>query len=346
MFYKCNNCRRVFEFDDQIEFCPYCGRTLDGEPSFSGKTETADLSHMIDSIWGDDARIKREFSDIISECICYVNDYAERSVEKAFPEQTLSDYEKNYSQIRQSSSRKTLLARIEKYIGTVGNVIDNLSDGLPEETADRIRKAVQETYDMMKELYDFLGFRYTPSREELFSDGNFSAEVLFTKEQLKTLYDMVLAAYAKYRKCVEDNNMFAAFASTSDYGTMTGSWRVWRPATSSDHNEESNRSKYDKVIGYMKMHNAEKYCGMLDEDFVPHVDAFWYGLEKLCCFTDHHISVKCNTNSLFINDNERSRLLRNVISKNYVVNETRLAGAIQVKERFGERIDSLNDSET
>lgn len=29
MQYKCENCRRRFEFDDFIEFCPYCGKMLD-----------------------------------------------------------------------------------------------------------------------------------------------------------------------------------------------------------------------------------------------------------------------------------------------------------------------------
>ena len=45
----------------------------------------------------------------------------------------------------------------------------------------------------------------------------------------------------------------------------------------------------------MKEQNSQKYFGMLDKDFVPHVDAFWYGLQMLCEFIDHHITVECKT---------------------------------------------------
>ena len=31
MQYKCENCRRRFEFDDFIEFCPYCGSPVETE---------------------------------------------------------------------------------------------------------------------------------------------------------------------------------------------------------------------------------------------------------------------------------------------------------------------------
>ena len=83
---------------------------------------------------------------------------------------------------------------------------------------------------------------------------------------------------------------------------------------------------------------------MLDEDFVPHVDAFWYGLEMLCEFIDHHIAVECNTESFYIDDAERSKLLRAITSKEFDVSEARLDSAIELKERFEDKIEALKDT--
>lgn len=348
MHYKCDNCRRQFEFDDYIEFCPYCGKSLDGSasgpvPSGSG----ADLAQAIDSIWGDSARVRKEFSSVISRCIMLINSYADDRIEKMLPKHNLSKYEKNYASIKRSNNRKTLFTRIEGFLNSLDNVIDNLSDRIPADSASRLESAVADTEDAVKELYDFLGMRYVPSNVDFFSEENYSAEIRYTREQLRNLYNLVMAAYSKYRKCVEDNNMFAAFASTSNYGMMTDHWHSWLPKLSSededDENEEKEDSQFEQVVGYMKTHNAEKYFGMLDEDFVPHVDAFWYGLEMLCEFIDHHIAIDCNTECFYINNDERSKILHNISSRGFDVNEARLDSALELKKRFEERVEALND---
>lgn len=349
MQYKCDNCRRRFEFDDYIEFCPYCGKTLDGtESSSSIANPEVGLAKAIDSIWGDGARIKREFSDIISRCIFLVNSYVENSFGKTLPKQDLSKYEKNYTIIKQSNNRKTLINRIDSFLESLESVIDNLSDHIPADTSGKLENAVQETNDMVKELFDFLGLRYTPSNVDFFSEENYSAEVLYSKEQLGNLYNYVLIAYAKYKKCVEDNNMFAAFASTSNYGMMTDYWRRWLSNLTSDKDDEETEKKedpqLDQVMEYMKTHNAEKYFGVLDEDFVPHVDAFWYGLEMLCEFIDHHIAIECNTECFYINRDEQAKLLRTITSKEFEISEARFDSAVELKERFEARIKALNNN--
>lgn len=348
MHYKCDSCGRQFEFDDYIEFCPYCGKSLDGAtsgpvPSDSG----ADLAQAIDSIWGDSARVRKEFSSVISRCIMLINSYADDRIEKMLPKHNLSKYEKNYASIKRSNNRKTLFTRIEGFLNSLDNVIDNLSDRIPADSASRLESAVADTEDAVKELYDFLGMRYVPSNVDFFSEENYSAEIRYTREQLRSLYNLVMAAYSKYRKCVEDNNMFAAFASTSNYGMMTGHWHSWLPKLSSededDENGEKEDSQFEQVVGYMKAHNAEKYFGMLDEDFVPHVDAFWYGLEMLCEFIDHHIAIDCNTECFYISNDECSKILRNISSRGFDVNEARLDSALELKKRFEERVEALND---
>lgn len=86
MQYKCENCRRRFEFDDAIEFCPYCGKALDGNPSLSqASTIQSNIIQTIDSIWGDKARLKSEFSMVISRCIYLINDYAEYGISMTLP---------------------------------------------------------------------------------------------------------------------------------------------------------------------------------------------------------------------------------------------------------------------
>lgn len=348
MHYKCDNCRRQFEFDDYIEFCPYCGKTLDGlayGPVKSGSG--ADLAQTIDSIWGDSARIRNEFSIVISKCIMLINSYADNRVGKTLPKQDLSKYEKHYSSIKQSNNRKTLIARIDGFLDSLDDVIDNLSDRIPADSAIRLESAVVDTEDAIKELYDFLEMRYVPPNVDFFSEENYSAEILYTRKQLRNLYNLVMVAYSKYKKCVEDNNMFAAFASTSDYGMMTDYWRSWLSKLSredgEDENEEKEALQYEQVVDYMKTHNAKKYFGMLDEDFVPHVDAFWYGLEMLCEFIDHHIAIECNTECFYINDEVRSKILRTITSSGFDVNEARLESAIELKERFEEKLEALND---
>ena len=241
-----------------------------------------------------------------------------------------------------------MISRIDSFVDSLDGVIDSLSDRIPADTSSRLENAVCVVNEMIKELYDFLGVRYTPSPVDLFSVENYSAEVLYTREQLRDLYNLVLVAYSKYKKCVEDNNMFAAFSSTSDYGMMTDYWRRWQSCLSRDDDDEDAEKKedpqFEKVIEYMKEHNAQKYFGVLDEDFVPHVDAFWYGLQMLCEFIDHHIAVECKTDCFFINRDESAKLQRIISSKDFDVHETRLDSAIELKERFENQLEKLNEN--
>lgn len=348
MQYKCENCRRWFEFDDFVEFCPYCGEMLDGSAAtLRAPTDNSDLAQAIDSIWGDKARLKSEFSRVISQCIHSINDYAENSIAKTLPEQALSKYDKNYAYIKQSNNRKTLISRIDSFVDSLDGVIDSLSDRIPADTSSRLENAVCIVNEMIKELYDFLGVRYMPSPVDLLSGENYSAEVLYTREQLRDLYNLVLVAYSKYKKCVEDNNMFAAFSSTSDYGMMTDYWRRWLSRLSRNDDEDAEKKEdpqFEKVIEYMKEYNAQKYFGILDEDFVPHVDAFWYGLQMLCEFIDHHIAVECKIDCFFINEEAIAKLQRTISSKDFDINETRLDSAIELKERFENQLEKLNEN--
>lgn len=340
MLYRCDNCRRHFEFDDFIEFCPYCGKAFEGSSSRSSDSGlSTDIAKAIDSIWGDTARVRKEFTSVVSKCITLINSYADSSIRKALPKEDISKYEKYYASIKQSNNRKTLITRIDGFLNDLDGVIDELSDRIPSDSVSRLENAVNDTEDAIKELYDFLGIRYEKPNVDFFSEDNYSAEVLYTREQLRYLYDLVMIAYFKYKKCVEDNNMFAAFASTSNYGVMTDYWRRWLSKLSQvgEGADKKEDPQYESVVEHLKAQNAKKYYGMLDEDFVPHVDAFWYGLEMLCEFIDHHIAVSCNTNCIYIDDEERSKILRTLASQDYDVSEERLDGAMELKKRLEAR---------
>ena len=110
-----------------------------------------------------------------------------------------------------------------------------------------------------------------------------------------------------------------------------------------DDEEQEKIPEFDEIVDYMKQQNAKKYFGLLDEDFVPHVDAFWHGLEMLCAFIDNHISVNYNSPHSRITTEERERILRNITSTSFYVSNDRLEGLLDLKKRFEEKIESTND---
>ena len=349
MQYKCENCRRKFEFWDEIEFCPYCGKPFANVTATSAAdTRDNTLIQAIDAIWGDEARIRREFSSLVIGCIHLINDYSEQSVVRALPNQDIAKYDKNYAAIKQSNNRKTLLTRIDQFLDSLDVIIDNLSNRIPANTISKLEGSHENVESIVKELYDFLGFRYEVDRSNMFSEEKYSAEVLYSRDQLRYLYELVLVAYGKYKKCVADNNMFAAFASTSDYGVLVQPWRKWLSRLSQDDTEDDEeqvkKPEFDEVVDYMKQQNAKKYFGLLDEDFVPHVDAFWHGLEMLCAFIDSHISVDYTAEHSRITVEERERLLRNIANTSFCVSNERLEGLLELKKRFEEKMNSSNDN--
>ena len=262
MLYQCKNCRRQFTFEDEIEFCPYCGKPLsDPEMLSENLVAGASLVQKIDAIWGDEARIRSEFAKLVSHCIYWINDYSESTFAQALPQQHITKYAKHYASIKQSNNRKTLLIRIDQFLNSIDATIDNLSDGIPASTISNLESAHRNVEDIVKELYDFLGFRYETDRNSVFSAEKYTAEVLYTREQLRHLYELVITAYAKYKKCVADNNMFAAFASTSDYGVLINPWKIWLNILNQDADDPAAKQEdlpqIEKIISFMEQQNAK-----------------------------------------------------------------------------------------
>lgn len=179
---------------------------------------------------------------------------------------------------------------------------------------------------------------------ELQTDG-VSVQTVHTKEELQNIYALLLPAWEKYKRCVQDNNMFAAFPSDSNYGRLPESGWPW---LSLQENEEAEKElqanklpALEEIADFLRRFDARPYSGMLDEDFVPHVDAFWYGLKHLCAFIDAHICVKWNATLFLISDESEKKLMRAADSDRFVPDEAHLDAAVALEERLKTELENV-----
>ncbi len=121
-------------------------------------------------------------------------------------------------------------------------------------------------------------------------------------DELRELAVEVRKSFRTFRQVVQDNGLFAAFASEGSFGACSG-WRFgfWWDDFLYDmseyegeipgHNkvrdiatvveEDEGGDSLQKSIERMRGFNKKRYWGMLDDDFDEHVEAFWYGFKKL-----------------------------------------------------------------
>ncbi len=93
--------------------------------------------------------------------------------------------------------------------------------------------------------------------------GTFKSWSKANAGKLAALYDEVRKAYGKFRRVVADNGPFALHPTC----------------------EVETKEKLAACLDEMCEANERPYLGILDDDFMDHVDAFWYGfckLGKLC----------------------------------------------------------------
>lgn len=121
-------------------------------------------------------------------------------------------------------------------------------------------------------------------------------------EKVRELCAEVRKSFKTFKQVVQDNGLFAAFASEGTFGACKG-WRFgfwWDdflydmseyegevPGRNPVHDipcdveEDEGGDSLDKTIERMKDFNKKRYFGMLDDDFDGHIEAFWYGFKKL-----------------------------------------------------------------
>ena len=363
MLYNCENCHKSFDFVDKICFCPYCGSRLAPDAGFAASgghaTQAASdepkLTEVIDSIWGRTAKLRNVISAEVLQCVRIFNRYAKYHIERNIPTIIFPNYNIRYMQFEKCGNRKDLLDNIRRYIMSLEQVIAKASEDMADEVVVKLQKAVREVYDVSRRLHDLIGKDAAPSESGFFDEERFSVTRLFTKEQLAALYEQVLIAFEKYRRCVEDNNMFAAFASDSSYGALPYYWRRIY-AYSYDRSDRANDSrkktededdrdkitekaqkKYTKIMEYMDERNAIAYDGFLDEDFEPHVEAFWKGLSTLCGFIDNATVIRWDKGYFVINENESAAISRYCQSEEFPVSEDYLTALVDMESWLEEK---------
>ena len=138
--------------------------------------------------------------------------------------------------------------------------------------------------------------------------GEVSAEMQRDQAQLLELIELVRTSFKTFSQVVRDNGLFAAFSEEGSYGSCSGYvFDAWwndeledeyiglKPGEgkygdiATDVCEDKGGDSLERTIERMRAFNKQRYWGMLDDDFSPHVNAFWYGFKKLMQ----------NTNSLF-----------------------------------------------
>lgn len=135
--------------------------------------------------------------------------------------------------------------------------------------------------------------------------------------ELSELLAQVKKSFETYRRVVADGGFFCAFGAGSPHGICRGSsyfdyddrldedvlvgeydgttkHNVRREVTIPELVDESSADGGDSLevaVARMREFNGRRYDGVLDEDPVRHVNAFWYGLKKLSQYCEAAVRV-------------------------------------------------------
>lgn len=135
--------------------------------------------------------------------------------------------------------------------------------------------------------------------------------------ELSELLAQVRKSFETYRRVVADGGLFCAFGSGSPHGICRGSSYLdydsrldedvlvgeYDGATRHDVRREvpipelvdeasvEGGDSLEVAVARMREFNGRRYDGVLDEDPVRHVNAFWYGLKKLSQYCEAAVRV-------------------------------------------------------
>lgn len=322
MEHYCQRCQKEFVLDERANYCPYCGSSFtQGDKMVSPDNS---ITQAIDAIWGQTAERKRDLLRSVSYAVDSINSANEQLLLAILPNQNISNYTEQYDLFKQSGNRKTLLARIDTYLESLSTLISDLVDTIPADVPEKMNEAYATAKERMAFLYEILQLPFEPEPIDFTLESHFSTKTIYTKAQLQSLYELVLYAHKKYVRCVTNNNMFAAFSSQSNYGSLSSFRSYWRRRNDDDLEiiDIDHQAQFAEVMDQLQTQNSSTYVGLLDEDFVPHVDAFWNGLQKLCEFIDGRVDTTSNTQAFFIDGNARSKLQRAIKSNTFRISSS------------------------
>ena len=323
MKYFCNSCKKEFEFDAQLSFCPYCGGSIVGENN---------ITQTIDSIWGETASLKKEFTSLIFTALRKVGMFFDEQCEK-IKAKYLKDqvevpiYNEEIKMVSTCETRKSILAQVEKLMEKIRKTISAVPQNciMQEEvvTVENEQNSVQVYLDCIAELVD---------DKKLFAvqEGKYQYTTIYKKQKFDEFFEELKIAHKKYEKCVNDNNMFAAFPANSDFGNI-GRGNVVNLffMDGDDIKEKMTDEKVEELdfeicLSRIKEANALLYYGFLDEDFVPHVDAYWRGVSDILGLLAANNNVSLILPSLNIDEKVKSRIRRKIATKEFFVTNEKI----------------------
>ncbi len=292
------------------------------------------------AIPGRELKLKKKYSAMVSGCIDTINDIACAKVNAIMPGGSLSQYVGNVELIRQSVSSRTALSRIEGFLDTLDNVILTMKENTKENAESRLKSSVNEIDELVRELHTLTGHTYE-SGKLMHTAESAQIEQTCTKKEIQILYKQVIGAYQKYKRCVNQNGMDAVFPSNL-HGSNVLSF-------SDEYDDDMAQAELDRVeflnindaIEYMKENNERKYWGMMNEDYVPHVDVFWRGLEELCSCIDHQVAVKFDEFLLCIDTETATALENDIMSPKFVVDDAKIAKATEFQKKLSEEYQKV-----
>lgn len=144
-----------------------------------------------------------------------------------------------------------------------------------------------------------------------------ACETACDARELSELLAQVKKSFETYRRVVADGGLFCAFGSGSPHGICQGSSYFdydsrfdedvlvgeYDGATRHDVRREvaipelvdevsaEGGDSLEVAVARMREFNGRRYDGVLDEDPVRHVNAFWYGLKKLSQYCEAAVRV-------------------------------------------------------
>ena len=182
--------------------------------------------------------------------------------------------------------------------------------------------------------------------KKLFSiqEGKYQYSTIYEKKRFEEFFEELKIAHKKYIQCVNDNNMFAAFPSNSDFGNVGRGRRfeflglvLFEAEEDTIEEEENVELDFDTCLSEIKKANALRYDGFLDEDFVPHVDAFWKGVSDIIGLLSLNNNISFTAPSLNIDEKLKSKIRRKIASKEFLVE----SGEIEKLQSLIEKIGKL-----
>lgn len=325
MKYYCKSCEKNFEFDGKLAFCPYCGENLEG---------VANVAQTIDSIWGETASLKREFSSLVFSALSTIEKEVFEKVKEIVitygkQKMDIPNYETEMSTLSACETRKSVLAQAENLMQKIQKCVLGLSSesSIKEELIMLPTELLQTTIARLNSIAEIL-------EVEAFTieNGVYRHELLKGKECFALFFEDLQTAYKKYIRCVNDNNMFAAFPSTSDFGNVgRGQHHYFYPYFDKEDDADKVADDtsielldYDDCLKNLRESNKLHYDGFLDEDFVPHVDGFWNGVRDLLGLLVENERTDIRLPKIVLDEKVKSKIRRKIAGKDFIVTEQKM----------------------